>query len=326
MNGHWHKRRWLPLVFCGALLPFGVDVPSAASLDCSFSMSTPIDFGTINILTGRDENTSGTLDITCTGTPFQKVTICPNIGTGNGNTSTFDPRQMKKWGNNALKLNFNIFWPSGDAIWGTLLQTGAPPPPIFHLQLDATGNGSAQYTVPVTIFGGQYTTQPGVYYSNFGRNHVLFQYKSGQNSDCTNPDGEAKPRFRVRVRVDEVCEVSATDMDFGAVGNLNANVDSTATITVRCTNGTPYKIRIDGGQAGRLNPARREMRNGGNVITYGIYRDAARTQGWGRRNNNDVDATGTGYVQTYTAYGRVPAQATPPPGTYTDTLVVTVRY
>ena len=325
MKGCWRMRLGLPMAICWAIALPVVDISLAAPLDCSFEMSR-INFGVINILSGNDEHSSGTLDISCTGIPFQKVTICPNIGTGNGNTNAYDPRQMKKWGNNALKLNFNIFWPSGNAIWGSLLWGFPPTPPIFHLQLDAMGRVAAQYSVPATIFGGQYTAQPGVYYSNFGRNHVLFQYKSGQHGDCATPDGQEKPRFRVRVRVDEVCEVSATDLDFGAVGNLNANVDATATITVRCTNGTPYKIRINGGQAGASNPANRKMTDGTHEITYGIYRDAARTQGWGGRNSNDVNATGTGYSQTYTAYGRVPPQPTPPPGTYTDTLVVSVVY
>jgi spore coat protein U-like protein len=39
-----------------------------------------------------------------------------------------------------------------------------------------------------------------------------------------------------------------------------------------------------------------------------------------------VSATGNGADQTFTIYGRVPAQTTPAPGTYTDTVTVTVTY
>ncbi|WP_409528142.1 spore coat protein U domain-containing protein [Rhizobium sp.] len=39
-----------------------------------------------------------------------------------------------------------------------------------------------------------------------------------------------------------------------------------------------------------------------------------------------VTGTGTGSPQTLTVYGRVPAQNTPAPGTYSDTVVVTVSY
>lgn len=317
------KAAWLPL---GLFMLLTVRLaPSAQALQCTFDV-TGVNFGTINVLSGQSFTSNGTLDISCSGAPNEDITICPNIGSGSGNPTGYDPRQLQKWGNNALKLDFNIFWPTGGNIWGSQVWPYPPQPPIFHLQLDTNGQLSTSYPMPVTIFGGQYTAIPGVYYSRFSNSHVLFQYQSGTVNACTAPAGTARPRFRVRARVVRSCEVTATDLDFGTVGTLNANVDSTATITVRCTNTTPYKIRIDGGQAGVLNPAGREMRNGGNAITYGIYRDAARTQGWGRRNSNDVNATGTGYPQTFTAYGRVPPQPTPPPGTYTDTLVVSVVY
>jgi spore coat protein U-like protein len=39
-----------------------------------------------------------------------------------------------------------------------------------------------------------------------------------------------------------------------------------------------------------------------------------------------VSGTGNGAGQTITIFGRVPAQTTPAPGTYTDTVTVTVTY
>ena len=57
------------------------------------------------------------------------------------------------------------------------------------------------------------------------------------------------------------------------------------------------------------------------------YRDLARTLPWGSTiGTNTVAGTGTGSAQAYTAYGHVPAQATPSAQTYTDTIVVTVTY
>ena len=116
--------------------------------------------------------------------------------------------------------------------------------------------------------------------------------------------------------------MSATDLDFGTVGLLNANIDSTSQITVRCTFKLPYKIKL----LGPNNPLNRKMSNGSDQITYGTYQDAARTQPWGRFNSNDVDDTGTGYDQHFTVYGRVPPQSTPPAGTYTDTITVRVTF
>jgi len=39
-----------------------------------------------------------------------------------------------------------------------------------------------------------------------------------------------------------------------------------------------------------------------------------------------VSATGNGAAQSYTVYGRIPAQTTPAPNTYTDTITITVTY
>jgi len=62
-------------------------------------------------------------------------------------------------------------------------------------------------------------------------------------------------------------------------------------------------------------------------LTYGLYRDAARTLPWGSTvGTNTTSGTGTGVTQTQTVYGRAAAQTTPPPGTYSDSVVVTVGY
>jgi spore coat protein U-like protein len=39
-----------------------------------------------------------------------------------------------------------------------------------------------------------------------------------------------------------------------------------------------------------------------------------------------LTGTGTGLAQSPTVYGRIAPQATPSPGTYNDTIVVTLTY
>jgi spore coat protein U-like protein len=69
------------------------------------------------------------------------------------------------------------------------------------------------------------------------------------------------------------------------------------------------------------------MSYGGTQITYGLYQNAARSQPWGSANGtNTVSGTGTGSGQPITVYGRVPAQTTPAPGTYSDSIVATLTY
>ena len=63
------------------------------------------------------------------------------------------------------------------------------------------------------------------------------------------------------------------------------------------------------------------------TITYGLYQDASRVTPWGDSVGvNTMAGTGSGLAQTFTVYGRVPAQNTPSPGTYSDTVVMTISY
>ncbi|HHI81785.1 MAG TPA: spore coat U domain-containing protein, partial [Rhizobiales bacterium] len=60
---------------------------------------------------------------------------------------------------------------------------------------------------------------------------------------------------------------------------------------------------------------------------YKMFSDSGRTSNWGETVTVDtVAGIGNGASQTLTIYGRVPAQTTPAPGTYTDTVTITVTY
>ena len=64
----------------------------------------------------------------------------------------------------------------------------------------------------------------------------------------------------------------------------------------------------------------------GDSVIYGLYQNAARSVPWGTANASTLGGTGTAATQTIPVYGRVPGQVTPPPGTYSDTVVATVTY
>ncbi len=115
--------------------------------------------------------------------------------------------------------------------------------------------------------------------------------------------------------------VTLNDLDFGTHGLITANIDSSSTLSVQCTIGTTYDIGLNFG----INGFRR-LATGGNTIFYDLYQDAARTTWWDPAPFGAVGGTGTGSAQSYTVYGRVFNQATPPNGTYTDTITVTVTF
>jgi spore coat protein U-like protein len=146
---------------------------------------------------------------------------------------------------------------------------------------------------------------------------------------CSASAATATGSFNVRVTIATTCQVdSATDLDFGSAGVLNANIDQVSTITVSCTNTTHYTIRLDQGVNG-TSVTTRQMIGGptNELIDYSLYSNAGRTTNWGETDGTDtVAGTGNGTGQAYTVYGRIPPQTTPTPGTYTDTINITINY
>jgi len=134
--------------------------------------------------------------------------------------------------------------------------------------------------------------------------------------------------FTAQITLAASCSInSAATLDFGSQGVLSANVDQTSTLAVQCTNTTPYNIGLDAGTGSGATVATRKMTSGGNTVNYTLYSDSGRTTVWGNTVSTDtVAATGNGAAQSYTVYGRVAAQTTPAPGSYSDTVTVTVTY
>jgi spore coat protein U-like protein len=135
--------------------------------------------------------------------------------------------------------------------------------------------------------------------------------------------------LQVSVTITAECQVASTAaLSFGSHGVLASTLDATGTISVQCTDTTPYAIALGTGNgAGATIAARKLTGGGGATITYGLYRDAGRTQAWGETIDSDTQAgTGDGTAQSFTVYGRIPAQTTPVADTYQDTVAITVTY
>ena len=125
------------------------------------------------------------------------------------------------------------------------------------------------------------------------------------------------------------CQVNTSSLAFGTFNPvLNTNLNVNGSVSISCTNGTPYNIGLGVGAGTGATITNRVMMSGSNKLTYQIYRDAAQTQNWGQTVGTDtVTGTGTGSAQTVTAYGRiVSGQTTAVIGSYTDTVTVTITY
>lgn len=132
----------------------------------------------------------------------------------------------------------------------------------------------------------------------------------------------------VQLTLADSCAIdSVGNMDFGAPINLAAALNATADILITCTLSSPYTIELDaGGGAGATTAVRKMTDALLNTVNYSLYKEVAHTNVWGTGATDDVDSAGTAAQQTFTVFGLVPAQATPPAGAYTDTVQVAVTF
>lgn len=139
----------------------------------------------------------------------------------------------------------------------------------------------------------------------------------------------ATTQFNVQITINAECQInSAEDLDFGPSGVIDTAVEATSEITVQCTSGTDYDIGLNEGVGVGATVTDRLMTGPNDeTVEYSLYTDAGRTDVWGDTLGADtVAGIGTGDEQAYTVFGQVPAQPTPAPGTYNDTITVTLTY
>jgi spore coat protein U-like protein len=181
-------------------------------------------------------------------------------------------------------------------------------------------------TVYGRIFASQ-TAPPGSYTSSFAVSPYLTSKDNTGGPSCPTSPNTSTASFTVTATVLASCTVSATNLSFGTTGTLTSNIDSTSSISVTCSNGSPYQVGLNAGNGSGATVTNRKMTLSSTTVNYALYSNSSRTTNWGNTAGTDtVGGTGTGSAQSLTVYGRVPSQSTPAPGTYTDTIVVTVTY
>lgn len=135
--------------------------------------------------------------------------------------------------------------------------------------------------------------------------------------------------FTVSIEIQAVCTVDAdsADIDLGTVDSNEENMSGDGSITVKCSNTTPYTVGLapgnnDDNGAGAMNPAGASP----DTVPYQL-RSTAGASGtvWGNVAANDVAGTGTGADQTIAVFVTAPS-ANYAPDSYSDTVTVTVNY
>ena len=293
---------------------------------CSFGVSN-MNFGSVDTLSSSQTNSTATINMNCSGIAGQRILICAHLAAGTGGASSATARQMLSGANS---LNYQLYSDSArSVVWGSYAWAYASRPPALALTPNASGSATGSATIYGGAFGSQGTVPPGTYLSTFSGAQVEFRYRYTSSSSCSTASGTtaADPTFTINATVAANCLVSTQNIDFGSKGILNANVDATGQVSVTCTPALAYTVSLNGGATGSP-PTARKMSKGAETVTYGLYKDTNRAQPWGDATTpgSTVAGTGNGATQTLTVYGRVPPQATPSAGVYTDTVIVTVTY
>lgn len=122
----------------------------------------------------------------------------------------------------------------------------------------------------------------------------------------------------------DVCLISVVGPAFGVYDTTSRNPnDAVGRVQISCKSGAT--IAISAGGAGTFFP--RAMRSGSATLAYNLFVDAARTGIWGEwGTGTEVRFVAEGLNRTIPIFARIPPLQDVDPGTYTDTLVVSVFF
>ncbi len=145
-------------------------------------------------------------------------------------------------------------------------------------------------------------------------------------------NGTATATFAVTLTIQANCTIAANPLAFGSTGVLAAALNQQTTLSVTCSNLTPYNVGLDAGNVTGSTVTARLLAgtatgNTGTTLGFQLYQDSGHTTVWGNtQGTNTVGGTGSGSAQSINVYGQVAAQATPKPDTYQTTVTATVYF
>lgn len=320
------------LLIMGSLL--SLSVQEAKALSCNANITTPINFGQVDVLNGGAATTSGSLTVTCSVNLLDLtslllgIAVCPGIDGGTGGINSNGRLMLRDGSNDALQ--YQIFTDaSGQIPWGGfsggLLFGDAP---LFRIPA-SVGTVSETWPIHLKLAGGQSMATPGTYrsvFSGMGGTGIEIRYGTlGALLGCSSLGAiqRTSANFSVQATVSKNCLISTSDVNFGTHGLLNSNIQAEGAVNLTCTKGTNYSVALE---TGGLPTSQRQMKNSGYTVTYGLYQNSQHTQLWGSISGETATGSGTGATFSLPVYGLVQPQDTPPAGVYKDTVIVTVTY
>lgn len=335
-------------ILSGRLLPacllLGASALARADT-CSVTMSDMV-FSAVSPISANDSYASASGTVKCTWTllaatpPFllllPNVRVCINLGIGSNSTGAA-PRTL---GNGSARLDYNLYRNSSyleTAVAGGPALAGTSPVELAMSAPNLLTGGSI--STPFTIYGkipagaslravqtvGNSDT---VYSSSFAAAATLSYAFYNLIPPACSSGASSSFSFQVQATVVNNCTISASALDFGAGSVLSGTTRAQGSLSVQCVNNNAYQIRLNGGSVAGDVAGRQMKRVGGSERLN--YQLSASLDGpvWGDGSGATAVVTGmgNGQVLALPVYGRVPAQTSPSPGTYADTITATIVF
>jgi len=114
-------------------------------------------------------------------------------------------------------------------------------------------------------------------------------------------------------------------VNFGSAGILREH-DAQGTLSIQCSSSLPYTVSLNGGNSGATDPTQRKRASRRERDLRPVS-GPARSLPWGSTiGTNTTSGTAAVSRRRRPSHGRIAAQTTPKPGTYTDSVIATVGY
>ncbi|VVD65991.1 Csu type fimbrial protein [Pandoraea fibrosis] len=307
----------------------GLGLLSAAALAQTCALGTPtLAFSAFSPISGAALPATGTIPVSCTwpivgGNPNVKVCLALNASqplslTNAGNAITFglftDPAYSNAWGTaTSSVIAITLARP---LLGGTLTQNVNVYGKIAAAQTTVPTSGSSN-TVYTRVFA---TGDMSLQYASYGALSPAPACGSAMTAVPGTP-------FNANVTVINNCTIAAANITFATQSALSSPVTSTGQITVQCTQNDAYRVSLSGGLLGTVT-SRSMTGVTGSSVSYQLYLDSGYATIWGdgTSGTSQLTGVGSGLVQFIPIYARVPAQSTPAPGVYTDTVTATIEF
>ncbi|MGH8821084.1 MAG: Csu type fimbrial protein [Rhodoferax sp.] len=326
----------LGLALVGLLL-YAAPAHAAGSITCSSTSMTALSFASVNPLASQTASTA-TLSYTCknSDSAARSAMLCFSIGEPGGAQTS--PRLMHK-GTNTLQ--FQLYQDAGySTVWGSQFFGSFLTPLQVKITLGAGATTNRSATLYGQVLVNQTPAIPGSYTDAYadGDTALTINDVSGSSppSSCGSTSTNQYFPFTVSATVTKQCTVTAgaaSNINLGSVPSSQTNTSGNNSISVSCSNTTPYYIGLSpNSTASTTGAGTMSGTLGGNTdkVPYQLFSNAGLSTAWGNTATstsvgNGVSGTGTGSAQSIPVYAKAPS-ANYTPDSYSDTVTVNVNY